>query len=110
MDKRRGLALACALACLAGCGGDDRSAELTAPRLSGTAGKIKFDGPRQAARSLLPGFERTIPLSTFAGATGLRVGVRIEAKTEGGKTLVGTVKAIGRDAVTVDVESWSWQP
>jgi hypothetical protein len=110
VDPRKALLIACLLACSAGCGRKDESAELVAPKTSGLAKNVRFASPQEAARTLLPNFQRTIPLSTFGGAPGLSVGVKIEAQTEGGKTIVGTVKAIGKDSVVIDVESWSWRP
>ncbi len=95
-------------ATLAACRGGQDSAgpELTHPKTSGAASKVRFKDAQEAASSLMPDYVRTIPLSTFASLEGLKVGVQIRANTSSGKLMVGTITAIGKDAVTVRVESW----
>ena len=71
----------------------------------------RFAGALDAEKALMPNYVRTIPLSTFAGSLdALRVGVRVQASTKGGKRFVGTVTAIGKEDVTVSVESWEDLP
>lgn len=80
-------------------------AKLVVPQTNGLAA-VKFRDTREAAYALMPNLDRMIPISTFKGATGLQVGVRISAETTLGKRFIGTVTAIGPEQVTVRVESW----
>ena len=48
---------------------------------------------------------RNVPIGTFKSMDGLKVGVKVEAATASGQKFIGTVTSIGKDEVTVEVES-----
>jgi len=110
MPLIRSGAIVAALACLAAFAACRRSpgaaeSEPSLPQMTGAASRIHFKNAQEAERALLPSYVRTIPLSTFRGAQGLKVGVKIAATTASGKKFIGTVVAIGKDEVTVSVET-----
>ena len=110
MVRTRSAGTLIALFCLASFAACRRSADAVdsdpfVPKRAGAASRIAFKSPQEAARALLPSYVRAIPLSTFHGAQGLQIGSRVAATTASGKKFVGTVTAIGKDEVTVSVET-----
>ena len=90
-------------ACLGGFNACRKSNEEAKPAPAAAAANTSPAQP--AAGAAQAKTVRQIPMSTFQSTAGLRVGARIQAATAGGQTFIGTITEIGKDSVTVEVES-----